>query len=111
MDHDIPQLAYLELGDEILDMRQTMDQLESFMVVESIEGGHHRFCEPRELLFGKILHVFRDEPVVKRPFGAIHDGIGMLAGIRWIVRIDRLLGSIVRTRQVQADQDQRDQRQ
>lgn len=49
LDHDIPQLAYLELGDEILDMRQTMHQLESFMVVESIEGGHHRLEHPERI--------------------------------------------------------------
>lgn len=49
LDHDIPQMAYIELGDEILDMHQTVDQLESFMVVEAIEGGHHRLEQPERL--------------------------------------------------------------
>lgn len=56
LDHDIPQFAYIELGDEILDMYQTVDQLESFMQVESIIGGHHRLAEPEKIneLIAKI---------------------------------------------------------
>lgn len=60
LDHDIPQFAYIELGDELLDMRQTADQLESFMQVESIEGGHHRLEHPEKinLLIQKLVNCF-----------------------------------------------------
>lgn len=56
LDHDIPQFAYIELGDELLDMHQTADQLESFMQVDSINGGHHRLAEPEKIndLIAKI---------------------------------------------------------
>lgn len=46
LDHDIPQLAYLELGDEILDMYEVKHQLEDFMQVETYTGGHHRLAHP-----------------------------------------------------------------
>ncbi len=46
LDHDIPQLAYLELGDEILDMYEVKHQLEDFMQVETHTGGHHRLAHP-----------------------------------------------------------------
>ncbi len=49
LQHDIPQMAYIELGDEILDMHQVTDQLESFMLLEIIEGGHHRLAHPENL--------------------------------------------------------------
>lgn len=56
LDHDIPQMAYIELGDEILDMHQTVEQLESYMIVESVDGGHHRLEHPEKinLLIEKI---------------------------------------------------------
>lgn len=46
LDHDIPQLAYLELGDEILDMYEVKHQLEDYMQVETHAGGHHRLAHP-----------------------------------------------------------------
>lgn len=46
LDHDIPQLAYIELGDEILDMYKVKHQLEDYMQVESFDGGHHRLAHP-----------------------------------------------------------------
>lgn len=49
LNHDIPQLAYIELGDEILDMHQIADQLESFMEVDAVEGGHHRLEHPERM--------------------------------------------------------------
>ncbi|NHC04431.1 esterase [Acinetobacter sp. 187] len=49
LDHDIPQFAYIELGDELLDMYATADCLESYMHVEKVEGGHHRLDEPEKI--------------------------------------------------------------
>ena len=49
LDHDIPQLAYLELGDEIIDMYQIAEKLESFMELECLEGGHHRLEYPEKI--------------------------------------------------------------
>lgn len=49
LNHDIPQFAYIELGDEILDMHSTADQLESYMQVETVDGGHHRLAEPENI--------------------------------------------------------------
>lgn len=49
LDHDIPQIAYLELGDEILDMYAVMAQLEPYMQIEAFEGGHHRLVQPEHL--------------------------------------------------------------
>lgn len=49
LDHDIPQFAYIELGDEVLDMYATADRLESYMYVEKVEGGHHRLDHPDHL--------------------------------------------------------------
>ena len=49
LDHDIPQLAYLELGDEILDMRAAQEQLEDYMQIQALEGGHHRLICPENL--------------------------------------------------------------
>ena len=54
LNHDIPQFAYIELGDEILDMHATADRLESYMQVEKIDGGHHRLEEPENL--NKLIH-------------------------------------------------------
>jgi len=49
LDHDIPQLAYLELGDEILDMHAAQEQLEDYMQIQALEGGHHRLICPENL--------------------------------------------------------------
>lgn len=49
LQHDIPQLAYLELGDEILDMYAAQSQLEDYMQVETFEGGHHRLAYPERI--------------------------------------------------------------
>lgn len=49
LNHDIPQFAYIELGDEILDMHSTIDRLESFMQIEQVEGGHHRLAKPENI--------------------------------------------------------------
>lgn len=49
LQHDIPQLAYLELGDEILDMHATQAQLEDYMQIQTIEGGHHRLAYPERV--------------------------------------------------------------
>lgn len=49
LQHDIAQMAYLELGDEILDMHQTLDVLESYMPIISIDGGRHQLEFPERL--------------------------------------------------------------
>ena len=49
LEHDIPQIAYIELGDEVLDMYATTSFLEPYMQVEAIEGGHHRLAAPERL--------------------------------------------------------------
>src|SRR5690606_21592924 len=49
LDHDIPQLAYLELGDEMLDMHNVQEQLEDYMHIQAVEGGHHRLKNPENL--------------------------------------------------------------
>ncbi|OTG65515.1 YqiA/YcfP family alpha/beta fold hydrolase [Acinetobacter silvestris] len=49
LEHDIPQMAYIELGDEILDMHATSTLLEQFMQVDAHEGGHHRLAQPENL--------------------------------------------------------------
>ncbi len=49
LENDIMQMAYIELGDEILDMYATTKALEPFMHVEAVEGGHHRLAEPNNL--------------------------------------------------------------
>ena len=46
LDHDIPQFAYLELGDEMLNMYQTQQILERFMIVHTYTGGYHRLEYP-----------------------------------------------------------------
>lgn len=73
LDHDIPQFAYIELGDELLDMHQTVDQLESFMQVESIAGGHHRLAEPEKLnqLIEKIEIHYLNTPLNPHPIAKI----------------------------------------
>ncbi len=49
LEHDVPQIAYIELGDEVLDMYATVAQLESYMQVETMQGGHHRLEHPQNL--------------------------------------------------------------
>lgn len=49
LQNDIPQMAYIELGDEILDMHAVQLQLEDYMQVEAIDGGHHRLEKPEHL--------------------------------------------------------------
>ncbi|SPL70434.1 YqiA/YcfP family alpha/beta fold hydrolase [Acinetobacter stercoris] len=49
LENDIMQMAYIELGDEILDMYHTVQQLEPFMQVEAVEGGHHRLAKPENI--------------------------------------------------------------
>jgi len=49
LEHDIPQIAYIELGDEILDMYAAALLLEPYMQVDAVEGGHHRLAQPENL--------------------------------------------------------------
>lgn len=49
LEHDIPQIAYIELGDEMLDMYATSTLLEQYMQVDVHEGGHHRLAHPENL--------------------------------------------------------------
>ena len=49
LDHDIPQLAYLELGDEQLDMHWVQTQLENYMPIHAFKGGHHRLVCPENI--------------------------------------------------------------
>lgn len=49
LDHAIPQVAYIELGDEVLDMYAIEQQLSPYMTVHSVEGGHHRLANPQHL--------------------------------------------------------------
>lgn len=49
LDHEIPQLAYLELGDETLNMVETRNFLEHFMFIEVNPGGYHRLEYPERL--------------------------------------------------------------
>lgn len=49
LDHEIPQLAYIELGDEILDMHATKNTLEQFMFIETYQGGYHRLEHPENI--------------------------------------------------------------
>ena len=49
LEHEIAQIAYLELGDEVLDMYAVKEQLEPYMLVQAVEGGHHRLASPENL--------------------------------------------------------------
>lgn len=42
-------MAYLELGDEQLDMYQVQEKLAPYMNIETFEGGHHRLAYPSRL--------------------------------------------------------------
>lgn len=46
LQHDIPQWAYIELADELLNMAATQEFLENFMHVHAVSGGHHRLEKP-----------------------------------------------------------------
>ena len=54
LEHDIPQIAYIELGDEVLDMYATTAFLEPYMQVDAVEGGHHRLAAPEHL--NQLIH-------------------------------------------------------
>lgn len=58
LEHEIAQIAYLELGDEVLDMYAVQQQLELYMPVQALEGGHHRLASP-ENINGLIEHMQR----------------------------------------------------
>ena len=49
LQHDIPQVAYLELGDEILDMHAAQEFLENYMQTSTFESGHHRLLHPENI--------------------------------------------------------------
>lgn len=49
LDTDSPKIAYIELGDESLNMYDIQNVLEDYMIVDSIEGGHHRLENPSKL--------------------------------------------------------------
>ena len=49
LEHEIAQIAYLELGDEQLDMYAVQQQLEPYMQVQAVEGGHHRLVSPENI--------------------------------------------------------------
>ncbi|HFG6988725.1 YqiA/YcfP family alpha/beta fold hydrolase [Acinetobacter baumannii] len=49
LDHSNPKMAYLELGDEQLDMYQVQEKLSPYMTVETYDGGHHRLAYPSRL--------------------------------------------------------------
>ncbi|MEB3767694.1 YqiA/YcfP family alpha/beta fold hydrolase [Acinetobacter sp. MD2] len=49
LEHDIPQFAYLELADEVLDMHKTQAILERFMIVHTYAGGYHRLEHPEHI--------------------------------------------------------------
>ncbi|MFT4021908.1 MAG: YqiA/YcfP family alpha/beta fold hydrolase [Acinetobacter sp.] len=49
LDHDIPQMAYLELADEVIDMHKTQQILEKFMIVHTYDGGYHRLEYPENI--------------------------------------------------------------
>lgn len=49
LNHDIPQIAYLEMSDELLDMHKVQHTLEKFMLVHTYNGGYHRLEHPEHL--------------------------------------------------------------
>ena len=54
LDNDIPRLAYLELGDEVIDMHQVQALLENYMLIDAVEGGHHRLEKPEKI--NQLIH-------------------------------------------------------
>lgn len=49
LNHDIPQFAYLELGDEILNMHEIKEYLENYMPIFSLNEGHHQLQYPENM--------------------------------------------------------------
>lgn len=49
LNHDIPQFAYLELGDEILNMHEIKEYLENYMPITSVHEGHHQLQHPTNI--------------------------------------------------------------
>lgn len=49
LNHDIPQFAYLELGDEILNMHEIKEHLENYMPITSVNEGHHQLQHPENM--------------------------------------------------------------
>ncbi|MBF7682746.1 esterase [Acinetobacter sp. B5B] len=49
LEHDIPQLAYIELNDEVLNMHETKTILEQFMFIKAYSGGYHRLQYPENI--------------------------------------------------------------
>lgn len=49
LNNTIPRLAYLELGDEEIDMYEVQDILQAFMNINTFEGGHHRLEQPEQI--------------------------------------------------------------
>ncbi|MFM2333689.1 MAG: hypothetical protein RIQ74_2536 [Pseudomonadota bacterium] len=49
LDHNVPQVAYLELGDELIDMYAAQEILENYMLIQAVEGGHHRLLKPENI--------------------------------------------------------------
>ena len=42
-------MAYLELGDELIDMYAAQEILENYMLIQTVEGGHHRLLKPENI--------------------------------------------------------------
>lgn len=58
LEHDIPQLAYIELGDEVLNMHETKAMLEQFMFIKTYAGGYHRLEHPENI--NPLIEFFTD---------------------------------------------------
>ena len=60
LDHSNPKMAYLELGDEQLDMYQVQEKLSPYMTIETYDGGHHRLAYPFVLMISllKFIKIF-----------------------------------------------------
>ncbi|OTG87574.1 esterase [Acinetobacter sp. ANC 4558] len=49
LNHDIPQFAYLELGDEILNIHEIKEYLENYMPITIMNAGHHQLEQPENM--------------------------------------------------------------
>lgn len=49
LNHDIPQFAYLELGDEVLNMHEIKEHLENYMPITTVNTGHHQLEHPENM--------------------------------------------------------------
>jgi len=58
----VPRIAYLELGDEVLDMHQVRHSLNPYMKVRVSKGGHHR-VENLEMINNCIEELKRYEAI------------------------------------------------